>query len=416
MKSILISLIFFTTLFAASAADKKPVIITGDKVTTRLIGTENNKKIYITEITGNPKIKYSGKELTATRIITRGSEGEISEAIGNVRLTDIAKKSRISAQRAIYSKITDIAEFTGSPCITTARDDDGSRVVIKADRLEYNIETDVGYAYGNVSSSNKDTNIHSEKAVFNRKYGTAVFQEKPSIRKQDDTYVAEEIIYYTDKKMLLLNRNARAVVYSEKKDPDTGRMKKTQSVITGDKIENYDGKDKYTVITGNASSRAVVENEEAVFSGDRIEIKGENNEIVTGDNIYIDYKADNIEGRGRYFSSIKNRKRAALRGDALLIVKDDKTNDETSRIYGDYMEFFEDINELHIFGNIRIDCDAGLIKGDMAKYNRNNNDMLITGNAMIEKEDSVLHSRKIIFNTKTNKTEMFENIKGKGIK
>ena len=83
------------------AADKKPVIITGDRVTTRLIGTENNKKIYLTELTGNPKIKYGDKELSAAKIIIRGSESEISEALGNVRLIDLKTKSKITSEKAV---------------------------------------------------------------------------------------------------------------------------------------------------------------------------------------------------------------------------------------------------------------------------------------------------------------------------
>jgi lipopolysaccharide assembly outer membrane protein LptD (OstA) len=401
---------------ALFAADKKPVIITGDRVTTRLIGTENNKKIYLTELTGNPKIKYGDKELSAAKIIIRGSEGEISEAIGNVRLIDIKKKSKITSQKAVYNKLKDTTEFTGRPIIITKRDDDNSQVTIKADRLEYNIEDDIGYAYGKIFLTNKETNIYSDKAVFNRKKGEFVFMENPLIKKGEDTVSAEQILYYTDKKMLLLNKDAHAEMYSEKKDSQTGKPIKTKTVITGSQIENYEENEKLTVIYGSESVPAVIEREDAVFSGSRIEIRGDKGENVSGNNIYINYKTENIESKGNYFNSVKSKQHSVLRGNAVLIVKDEKTNDETSRIYGDFMEFFEDINELHMFGNIRIHCDAGIIKGKMAKYTRNDNNMLVSGNAMIEKKDSVLYSRQILFNTKTNNTEMIGEIKGHEIK
>ncbi|MCU0821472.1 MAG: LPS export ABC transporter periplasmic protein LptC [Spirochaetes bacterium] len=411
-----LSLFILLITCAVIGAEKKTVIITGDKVITRLVGTENNKKIYLTEITGNPKIKYSGSELTAGKIITRGSEAEVCEASGNVRLTDINKKSKITAGKALYYKLNDTVEFTEKPVITTTRNDDGSAVTIRSERLEYNIEEDTGRACGKVTLNNRDTVIIAEKAVFSRKEKTVTFLENPAIRKNEDTFNADEIIYYTDSKILRLNRNARAVIHSGKKDPGTGKITFTESTITGDKIENFDGREKYTVITGNETARAVVISEDAVFSGDRIEVRGKNNEHVTGNNINIDYKKDNIQGSGRFFNSEKNKKRATLRGDAVLILKNEKTGNETSRIYGDYMEFFEDINELHIFGNVRIDSETGIIKGDTAKYNRDSRIMRIAGNAAINKDGSVLYSRKIIFNTRTNQTELIEDIKGRGIK
>lgn len=412
MKLIKSIFIILSLSQAISAADKKPVIITGDRITTRLIGTENNIKIYLTEITGNPRVKYDDKELHATKIIRRGSDGEIMEAVGNVRLIDIKTKSKITSQKAVYNSLKDTAEFTGHPVITTRMDDDDSTVTINAGRIEFDIENDTGFAYGNIFCSSGDATIYSEKAIFDRKAKTAEFLEKCSIKRGEDTYTAEKIVYYTDKKVLVLNGNVRAVTYSEKKDPDTGDTVKTTAIITGDRIENQEKPEKSTVIYGSDSTPAKVERDDAVFTGRRIELKGENQEYATGEDIHIDYRTENAEGSGRHFKSSKDKKRSMLYGDALLVIKDEKTKKESSRIFGDYMEFHEDINELHIFGNIRINCDAGIITGKSAVYNRENKNMMVTGNARIKKKDSVLYSEKIIFNTGTNNTEMTGDIRG----
>ncbi len=409
-------LLLFVTLSYGTEKDGSPVIITGDNVKTKLLRIENGKKIYLTELTGKPKIKYGDKTLLAKKIIIRGINGELAEAIGNVVLIDKKSKSKVNAQKAIYYKEKDIAEFTGNPRIETFREDDKSPVFIKADKMTYHINDDIGYAYGNVSLKNRDTKIFSEEAVYDREQNRASFTVKPYITRGDDTYRADKIFYQIDKKILLLNNNAHAITYSNMKDAETGEIKKIKTEIRGDKIENREEVEKVTIIYGSESEPAIIEREDSLFTGNKIEIKGEEGENIFADDVYINYIKENVETRGKKFKSSKEMGYSALWGDSLLIIKDENTKEESSIIYGDYMEFFEDIDSLHIFGNIKINSNAGVIKGDMARYVRADNNMHVTGNAMIEKKDTTLYSQEIIFNTKTNKTTMIGDIKGQGIK
>ena len=93
--SPILLLLYLASVISATEKKRKPVVITGDNVKTRLVGTENGKKIYLTEVTGHPRIKYNSKELRARKIIIRGNDGEISEAIGNVVLSDRENKSKV---------------------------------------------------------------------------------------------------------------------------------------------------------------------------------------------------------------------------------------------------------------------------------------------------------------------------------
>lgn len=414
-RHLLPEMLIFLAVIALCAAAKNPLIITGDSVKTILKGIKNGKKIYITELTGNPRIKYGGKELKANKIIITGDDGEIIEAHGNIRLIDRKENSRVTAGSAIYYKLRNIVELTGAPRIISRREDDGSRVVVSAEKMEFDIDRDVGFAHKDVLLVNKGTRIHSGEASFDREKQTATFTVNPSIKKNEDIYRAGEITYYTDEKKLTLNNNVNAVTYSKKKDSGTGKLKKIKTVIKGEKLENFDNKEKLTIIYGSESNRARIEREDSVFTGRRIEITGDQGDYVRGENVYINYFTENVEGSGTHFKSDRARGRSALWGDAFLTVRDENSKEETSKIYGNYMEFLEDIDELHIYGNIKIYCDAGLIRGNMAKYKRENEDMQISGNAMIEKEDIVLYSEKIIFNTRTNNTKMTGLIRGQGI-
>ncbi len=414
MKRILVIILLtcLTSGINAREKNKKPVIITGDNVKSKLVGVENGKNIYLTEITGHPKIKYGGTILRAKKIITRGNEGEISEAIGNVLLTDKESKSRVTSRKAIYYKLKNMVEFTGRPRILTYKKEDNSKVTIRAKRIEYNIDEKTGYAYGKAVMINKDTKIYSEKIIYKRNEGTAVFLDDPVIRRGEDVFKAEEIIYHVDKKSLILNKNAHAVTYEEEKDSETGKIKKIRTVAQGDRIENYEDGEKLTIIIGNESKKATIEREDTFFSGKRIEIIGEEGDVIKGNDVYINYITENVETNGENFNSHKKDGHSSLWGNACMVVKDETTHEESSRIYGDYMEFFQDLDELHIFGNIKIFCNAGIIKGNMARYQRSDKNMYITGNARIEKEDSILHSQKIIFNTRSNNTTMIGNIGG----
>ena len=390
--------------------EKKPVIIKGDNVKTRLLGIENGKKIYLTELTGRPRIIYGDKKLRSKKIIVRGNEGELSKAIGNVKLTDKASKTIVRSREALYYKVNNRAEFTGKPVIETRREDDNSRVIIKAKKIVYDIENNIGYAYDKVTLKNKETNVYSKRAIFNRDKNEIIFPDEPVVRKNDDTYKAEEIVYYVNKHLLLLKRNAHVTAYSEEKINDK-EVQKKRTIIKGSRIENYE-KDDLTIIFGNEIMKASVENEDGLFTGTKIEVRGSEADDVLGTRVYINYPEENIETYGDNFISHKKDDYSALWGDACIVLKDEDTKTESSRIYGDYIEYFQKHDLVYIFGNVRIFQETGIIRGSMAKYHRSDNNMLITGNAMFEKEDSILLSQKIIYNTKSNETSLTGDIKG----
>lgn len=405
----LISIIF---LFCALSqilgieGKRKPVIITGDNVKSKLVGLENGKKVYLTELTGNPKIKYSNNILRAKKIIIHGN-GEKAEAIGNVVLIDKKRKTVVRSRRALYYKFKDMIEFTGNPTITTRREDDNSKVFVHAKRIKYDIKKNIGYAFTKVALKNRNTNIYSKRAIFHRSQRTAIFSGDPYIQKGKDIFKAEEIISHIDKRSTFLNKNAHAVTYSEKKDTNSGEIKSTRMIIKGDRIENYEN-EKLTIIIGNA----FIEREDAIFTGNRIEIRGDEGDDVFGTNVNMNYRTENIEAYGETFRSNKKNGYSALWGKAFLIIKDELTCKESSRIYGDYMEYYPDIDELYVFDNVKILRDSGVIRGKMARYKRIDSDMFITGNAIIESESSILSSQKIIFNTKSNEIRMAGDIKG----
>lgn len=415
LKEALLNLILFSQFILLStypAAGENPLTITGDKVRTRLDTLKDGIKIYITELTGHPKILYKDNTLRSEKIIISGREGEIIEAVDNVELSDTAGKSKIKSDKAVFYKLENRAEFTGNPSIRSRKDDDNSLITLKAEKIEYYTEKNTASAFDDVVLVNKDMTIKSGKADYTRTSGEAVFSENPVIYKGEDIYKADEIIYSSANKCIVLNRNARALTQTEDKNPETGKITKTKTAISGDRIEYSGGNEKIkqlTIITGNAA----VERDDSVMKGERIEIKGDRGQEVTGNNISILYKEENVEAFGDKFKSTASKK-ASLYGNPFLIIKDGKTGKEKSRAYGDLMEFFQDKDELNICGNVRIIREAGTITGDMARYERSSSNMYIMGNPAIESEGSILTSRTIVLNTKNNTTKVIGDIKGSG--
>ena len=98
-----------------------------------------------------------------------------------------------------------------------------------------------------------------------------------------------------------------------------------------------------------------------------------------------------------------------------MIFKNEETHEESSKVIGDFMEYYKDIDELYVSGNVKIFRSDGIIKGDFAKYQRQNNIMIVTGNAKIEKSDSEFITQSITINTKNNDTRLSGHIKGRGV-
>jgi lipopolysaccharide export system protein LptA len=404
---IIIIFIFFLQI---GSADKSTVIISGDNSKTRSGIGEDGNKIFITELTGKPVIKTDNKELRADRIIT---QGDISEAIGNVILIDKTKGSRINAARAVFYKEKNIIEFHGKPDAILKREDDNSFVKIQAELIKYDINADTAEATGNVRLTNNDLLINSEKAVYNKESKTALFTNNPQITRGEDIYFADDIIYHTDKKIIILDKNARVQAYSEEKDSKTHRIKKERINARGDRIEHYTSGGKLTIVKGNAE----LEREDSVSRGDRFEIRGEGDtQEITGINVQINYKKENMDAAGRYFKSFRKDGYSALWENAGMTFRDQKTGKETSKVFGDYMEYYQDTDELYVSGRVRVVREDGIIKGDMAKYRRPDSILRVLGNARIEKENSVVLTQEISINTKSNETWLHGDIRGRGIK
>jgi lipopolysaccharide export system protein LptA len=400
-------IIFFIQVHAG---EKKPVTITGNNAKTKLVSDEKNGKNYLTEITGSPLIKTDNKELRADRLIIQGNDGEIIEALGNVYMRDKIKNSSISAGKALFYKGKGIIEFYGKPNAIIKREDDNSIVNVRADMMTYNTNDNTAEAKGKVKLINNDLIIQSGKAVFGRESKTAVFSMNPEITRGDDKYTADEILYYTDKKYLILNKNTHVKAYSEEKDNATGKVTRTLVKASGDKIEHFTEGEKLTIITG----RAVIEREDSISTGDRFEMKGEKGkEDMTGSNVHINYRKENMEAIGQNFKFYKNEGRSVLWGKSCIITSDAKTGAESSRIYGDYMEHYRDTDELFVAGRVNIIRQDGVIKGDMAKYERKNNLLTVTGNARIEKDNSTSLAQIITIDTKTSDARLQGSISGR---
>ena len=92
----------------------------------------------------------------------------------------------------------------------------------------------------------------------------------------------------------------------------------------------------------------------------------EGNEEVTGYVVHIDYKSENAEAFGDNFKSYNKDGYFALWGNSYMIFKDEKTQEETSKVTGDFMEYYKDTDELYVSGNVHILRTDGIIKGDFA--------------------------------------------------
>lgn len=384
---------------------KKPVIITGERATSRLIGVFRGVKKYLTVLTGNPVIVSGNTRLRTNKIVVHG-DGEMAECLGRVVLTDERKKSVIRSDRAIFYKRDNRIELRGRPRVSTRRGDDNSIVRLKADRIVYRVDDEIAHAYGRVSVKNRDLLIQSGSATYDRREAQIKFSKEPLVRNGRDTYRAETVRYDVDRKIIMLEKHVRLITHSEERDSKSGRLKWVKAVTSGDRVEHYEDIKK-TVIGGNA----VVERPDSTFMGKKIVIRGRDSDLISGTDVHIIYKDENIEALGKVFRYFRKRKHAVLWGEPRLIVRG-KEKDERARIHGDYMEFYQDVDELHVSGNVIIYHKSETIRGEMARYLRKENNLYITGNPIAERGDSSLTADLIQFNTENYRTRLIGNIRG----
>jgi len=392
----------------AQIKKNKPVIITGNNVKSKLDQLIGGIKHYLTELTGNPKIKSGNIIIHSEKIIIRGKDSEIAECIGKVVIIDKMNNSVLRCKKAIYYKQKNIVEVRGNLNIIYNREDDNSKIHLKANKIIYNMYNKIANAYGNVTVKDNEIKIFAKRANFNRMTKKIIFRGKPFIRKDDDTYRAEEIICFMDKKDIILNKKVHVTTISEEKDEKTGEIRKVRADTNCDRIEHFDNEEKLSRLTGNA----VIKREGAIFHGKMFEIRGKDSENVIGENVNINYETDNTDGYGDYFRYYKNKGYAMLWGNSMMMIKNKKSTEEKVRIYGDLMEFYQDIDELYINGNVKIFHSSSIIYGDMARYIRKNNQMIITGNPSAKKDDSLIMADTIVFNTENNDTKLLGNIRG----
>lgn len=388
---------------------KKPVIITGERATSRLIGVFRGVKKYLTVLTGNPLIVSGNTKLRTNKIVIHGDE-EIAECLGRVVLTDERNKSVIRSDRAIFYKRDNRIELRGRPRVSTRRGDDNSIVRLKANRIVYRIDDEIAHAYGSVSVKSRNLLIQSGSATYVKRGAQIEFSKEPLVRNGRDTYRAEMVRYDVDKKIITLEKNVRLVTHSEERDSKSGRLKLVKAVTTGDRVEHYEDIKK-TIIDGNA----IVEMPDSTFTGKKIEISGKDSDLISGTDVHIIYKDENIEALGKVFRYFKKRKHAVLWGEPRIIVRGKEKN-ERARIHGDYMEFYQDVDELYVNGNVIIYHESETIRGEMARYLRKKNNMYITGNPIVERGDSSLTADLIQFNTENYRTRLIGNIRGSNIK
>ncbi len=396
----------------ASGADakkeKRPVVITGDRVRTKLMGIEKGIKRYLTVITGHPRITSGSVIIRSEQIIITGKDGERAECRGRVRLIDRKNRTTVLSRTAIFLRDVNRIDLTGAPRIVSRRDDN-SKVDLRANRIEYHIDDEMTRAHGNVRLSHKEMRVRSGSATYSRDDAIVKFMDSPVIRKERDTFRADLIRYDVSKRIVYLENNVALTTYSEEKHSEKG-TRWVPAHTTGDAGE-YHEKDRRMIIRGNA----VVEREDAVFRGSVLEIWGEHSEYARGTDVQIHYTRENLDARGEQFRYYKNRNVALLWGDPVIIVKG-KDDSERARVYGDFMEFYQDSDELFISGNVRVHRQAETLQGSLARYLRRKDLMYIYGNPTVQRGSSRFMADRILFNTRSRNARLIGNIRGSNVR
>lgn len=183
-----------------------PGTLTADEITHDFKDKENVKTI----VRGNVLFTREGLRIAAPSLESIGSSATHLIAREGVDSTDHKQNLHITAGKMVYERASRMLKLEQDPKIEFLKKDSvevtGS---LSGALIERNFETKQTIARGNVRLVQSDVTAVGQKAVFQEDTGAVVIEGEPGIEQEKGIIRCEKIVYYPEKKRLLLMNRIR---------------------------------------------------------------------------------------------------------------------------------------------------------------------------------------------------------------
>ncbi len=176
-------------LLAAAPAAADPISFSADSVESVLAKGKER-----TLLTGRARVSTGSISISADRIELAGKDYAYLDCSGSVKVADSERGIRLEAPRLYYDRLRKLARAQGPSML----EDEENELVLKAEWIENDGETEVTLAQVAVRILKKDLSCRAEYALFRRADKVLELSGMPTARKDGDEYRAARIVVNTE--------------------------------------------------------------------------------------------------------------------------------------------------------------------------------------------------------------------------
>ncbi len=207
------ALVAALALAAPLASRAEPITFSADRVESVLAKGKER-----TVLVGRAKVTTGDISISADRIELAGKEYSYMDCSGSVKVADKERGIRLEAPRLYYDRTRKLTRAQGPSML----EDTKNELVLKAEWIENDGETEVTLAQVAVRILKKNLSCRAEYAVYRRGDKILELSGLPSAYKDGDEYRATRIIVNTDTEEIRLEGEVSGKV-TDKSKKDEGK-------------------------------------------------------------------------------------------------------------------------------------------------------------------------------------------------
>ena len=202
------ALVAALALAAPLASRAEPITFSADRVESVLAKGKER-----TVLVGRAKVTTGDISISADRIELAGKEYSYMDCSGSVKVADKERGIRLEAPRLYYDRTRKLTRAQGPSML----EDTKNELVLKAEWIENDGETEVTLAQVAVRILKKNLSCRAEYAVYRRGDKILELSGLPSAYKDGDEYRATRIIVNTDTEEIRLEGEVSGKVTDKSK-------------------------------------------------------------------------------------------------------------------------------------------------------------------------------------------------------
>lgn len=206
IKKRLVSYVVCFALLLASFVYAETIRFSADSLTAKT--SEHNE---YTSLSGNAEVTTNDLEIQADFIEMSGKDFRFIKASGKVSGKHLTSNFSFTCDSLEYDRKTKIALLENAVEMQDTEND----VLAKAERIEYNQESDTAIMQIAVRLTSKDSICTSALAIYEKAKQRVVLTGSPKIERNKDIFQAQEIILNIETQEIKLDGKIRGSIVNE---------------------------------------------------------------------------------------------------------------------------------------------------------------------------------------------------------